>query len=34
MDKETDIEYMSFANARRLMFNNKHQPSLAASTLR
>ena len=33
-DKETNVEYMSFAEAHHLPFTNAHQPSLAATTLR
>jgi hypothetical protein len=33
-DKDSDVEYMTIEDARKLPFTNKHQPSLAATTLR
>ena len=33
-DKDIDVEYMSFVDARLLPFTNKHQPSLAVAASR
>ena len=33
-EKDSDVEYMSFADARKLPFTNEHQPSLAITQLR